>query len=73
MLRDSENPEKSWEDLEAELAENLDRPFYAPGETEIERDLYAKRRCAQQQMKAEKRPDIAGHSYYYCTETNNDD
>ena len=22
MLRDSDNPEKSWEDLEAELAEN---------------------------------------------------
>jgi hypothetical protein len=40
MLRDSDNPEKSWEDLEAELLPH--RPFYAPGETEIEKDLYAK-------------------------------
>jgi hypothetical protein len=71
MLRDSDNPEKSWEDLEAELLPH--RPFYAPGETEIQKHLYAKRRCAQQEMKAEKRPDIAGRSYYYCTETNNDD
>ncbi|MEG4215698.1 hypothetical protein QUA27_09250 [Microcoleus sp. Pol14C6] len=71
MLRDSDNPEKSWEDLEAELLPH--RPFYAPGETEMEKDLYAKRRCAQQKMKAEKRPDVAGRSYYYCTETNNDD
>jgi hypothetical protein len=66
MLRDPEHPEKSWEDLEAELAP--DRPFYAPGATETDRDLYAIERCEKVNREAKKRPDVTGSYYYYCAE-----
>ncbi len=35
MLRDSDNPEKSWEDLEAELLPH--RPFYAPAKLKLKK------------------------------------
>jgi hypothetical protein len=53
MLRVPEHPEKSWEDLEAEL--KPDRLFYAPGATEADRDLYAIERCEKVNRESKKR------------------
>ncbi|MEZ2226765.1 MULTISPECIES: hypothetical protein [unclassified Microcoleus] len=60
MLRDADNPEKSWEDSEAELAERPDRPFYARSDAE------AALRCEQLNREATKHPDVTGKSYYTC-------
>jgi hypothetical protein len=51
MLRDADNLEKSWEDLEAELAERPDRPFYARSDAE------AAKRCEQLNREATKHSD----------------
>ena len=56
MLRDSDNPEKSWEDLEAELAENPDRPFYARSDAE------AFKRCEKQNREATRHSDVTGRA-----------
>ncbi len=60
MLRDSDNPEKSWEDLEAELAANPDRPFYARSDAE------AFKRCEKQNREATRHSDVTGRGYYTC-------
>lgn len=66
MLRDAEQPEKSWQDIEANLAPNP--PFYASGDSEVERDLYAIERCEKARREAKKMPDMAGGYYYFCAE-----
>ncbi|MEZ2319302.1 MAG: hypothetical protein ACBR15_09935 [Microcoleus sp.] len=62
MLRDADNPDKSWEDWEAELAERPDRPFYTRNDAE------AAQRCEQLNREATKHPDVTGKSYYTCDE-----
>lgn len=62
MLRDADNPDKSWEDCEAELAEHPDRPFYARNDAE------AAKRCEQLNREATKHPDVTGKTYYTCDE-----
>ncbi|HBL11011.1 MAG TPA: hypothetical protein DD379_06325 [Cyanobacteria bacterium UBA11162] len=66
MLRNPEYPEKSWEDLEAELEENPERPFFAIGATTSERDRYAKERCKKYDRIPEKHPYTGGNIFYTC-------
>lgn len=68
MLRNPEYLEKSWEDLEAEFKENPERPFFAPGATEGERDLFAYSRCQEYNRVPEKHAYIGGGTFYICIE-----
>lgn len=66
MLRDPEQPDKSWEDYDEEL--DPARPFYPQGKTRAEEDAYAQKRCAQIHRVAERRRDMTGGNYYFCRE-----
>jgi hypothetical protein len=68
MLRDPDRPDLNWEDYEIEVQSNPDRPFYAPGNHEGERDAYARSRCAQIERDFAKFNDVTGGYYYTCVE-----
>ncbi len=68
MLHDPDNPDLSWEDCQKELEYNPDRPFYAEGNDERERDTYARQRCAKIERDFAKFNDLMGSYYYSCVE-----
>lgn len=68
MLRDPDRPDQSWEDLESEVENNPERPFFAPGATQPERDRYAKERCKKSGSVPQKHPYISGGIFYTCVQ-----
>jgi hypothetical protein len=68
MLRDPDRPDLNWEDYEIEVQSNPDRPFYAPGETRAEKDIYARQRCGKIGRDADRYSDCTGSYYYVCVE-----
>jgi hypothetical protein len=73
MLRDPEDPELSWEDYKKLLADNPERPFYAPGKTFIEQFSKAQERCDEYERRAQHHSDCAGGIYWTCEEDKTDD
>ncbi|HIK31959.1 MAG TPA: hypothetical protein IGS17_02305 [Oscillatoriales cyanobacterium M59_W2019_021] len=62
MLRDPEQPDRE------EVEQNLDRPFYSPGKTLVEKRLYARNRCARIERIYQEHNDCTGDRYYTCIE-----